>query len=198
MLVTPRLFVIIFDILKFGRTWTFIPSNIPQLTLTTLSYCERSLCRIFLLTDRSKQILTKLFLIINRFGEILFLYVVYNLWSISPCASFVIILKRDVDRTLVSVPNNARYGHLFLFTLRREDLFLSNWKKLCPLRVIAIFHLPNLGQVLQLAKRRILLILLNSLQSSCSSFITLNQQSHFHHQYVKWTDHQKLYTWLIF
>lgn len=67
------------ELLKFGRTWSFIPSNMPELALTTLLHCERFLYRIFLLTERSKQILTILFQIIDLFGDISFLYVVYNL-----------------------------------------------------------------------------------------------------------------------
>ena len=76
MLGTPRFFVIRVDIVKFGRTWSFIQSNIPQLAVTTLSHYERFLRIIFPLTDRSKHILTNLSQIIDLFGEIVFLYVV--------------------------------------------------------------------------------------------------------------------------
>jgi len=67
-------------------------------------------------------------------------------------AGFVIILKRDVDRTARSVPNIVRHGHLFLFTLGWEDLFLSKWNKLCPLRVIDIF-LQDLQYIFQTSVR---------------------------------------------
>lgn len=79
MLGTPCFFVIRVDIIKFGRTWSFIRSIIPQLALMTLSHCERFLCAILPLTDRSKHILTNFLQIIDLFGEIVFLYVVYNL-----------------------------------------------------------------------------------------------------------------------
>jgi len=48
MLGTPRFFVIRVDIFKFGRTWSFIQSNIPQLALTTLSHRERFLFGIYI------------------------------------------------------------------------------------------------------------------------------------------------------
>ena len=140
MLGTPRFFVIRVDIVKFGRTWSFIQSNIPQLALTTLSHRERFLCvgysRWLTEANISSPTFPKSSISLAKLCSCtLFIFC-----DPPALASFVITLKRYVDRTTEgSVPNIARYGHLFLFTLRWEDLFPSNWKTSCPLRVTDLF-----------------------------------------------------------